>query len=464
MTGRILDFDNPTASPLSRGTQVSLFYMGSLSFDDESDDPFEINSLLNSVDDTSNSSENYSLNVLYDSKYHLDGRYKREESNIRSNRRLYLIDDNLYYKRRQTSQTDKTRIFTSNNNYVDFVERMNPNYYTYPLTEPPLGSVINNDEGYFDIYNTTRSASLRNTFILRKINYDRFDPASEITIDLSELGPDEYYSKRVDFREFSSDNLNNLYLSVVLRVRDIYGELQISSHLIKYNPQTQETIWSMEYPNRSGNISYGFFNNKQNVIFYGFDTDISSTWFEIYNSNTGELIYEDILLEFSSGGIVHVNGFYEDSNHLFLYGEYGFTSVINKSSYSHDMMYTYTYGNPDSCSDYPTITGFNKFNGHYVILSNVYRNDDNKGVFSIDIRDDHGNLLNNFKINNTGSPQHLFKLSDDSFLIVGSKEMCINETYGPYSRIIKFQLSTYNDNKDESNSNKFFRYKKRKHP
>ncbi|MDB2456774.1 hypothetical protein N9W60_02730 [Flavobacteriaceae bacterium] len=443
------------------GEKVELFYKGLLSFEVYDNNSEEINNLLSS----NNQNEgNYDLNIIYDSKYNLDGTIKTEESKIGSNG-AYLIGDNLLYTHR-SFQDNTTRLFTSNNNYVVF-DRDDGDPSTYPV--PRLGYIINNDEGYFEInrIDTNTDNSLIYRFSKRKVNYDRLDSSSEITIDLTEFGPDEYFSKIFRFLGFSSDNLSNLYIVVEMIVQDIYtGDSQNTFHLIKYNPQTQDTIWSMEYPSRgieafrSGNTSRGFFNNKQNIIFYGFDTDNSSTWFEIYNSNTGELIYEDILIEFNSGGIVKFNGFYEDSNHLFLYGEYGFTSVINKSSFSHDIMYTYTYGNSDSCGNYPTITGFNNFNSNYVILSNVYKNDDNEGLFSIDIRDDQGNLLNNFKINNTGSPQRLFKLSDDSFLIVGSKEMCINETYGPRSRIIKFELSSHNDNKDGSNSNKFFRYKK----
>ena len=436
--------------------KVELFYIGNLNFEDYSgdDEAEEINDLLSSNDQNS-----YDLNILYDSNFNLDGTFKTEESVVSSSRPLYLIDDNLLYYLRGYNAI-QSKLFTSNNNYLDFDADDGD-----PLTYPDYleGNIIQNDEGYFNIFLIDSDNQIYR-FGKRKLNFDRLESLSEITIDLTNFGPDEYFSKRFRFRQISSDNLNNLYLNVEMIVQDVYtGETQNSSHLIKYNPLTMETIWSKEYPSSfteiiSGNMNYGFFNNKQNIMFYGFNTANSSTWFKIYNSNTGELIYEDILTEFSSGGIV-VNGFYEDSNHLFLYGEYGFTYVINKSSFTHDLLYTYTYGSSDFCGDYPVINGFNKFNENYVILSNVQKNDQNEGTFSIDIRDDQGNLLNSFSIDNTGTPQHLFKLSDDTFLIVGSKEMCINETLGPRSRIIKFELTESKSNNDDKNSYRFFKLK-----
>lgn len=455
MTGYIRQDSDNLASE-----KVELFYEGSLDFEvyDNDHQPDEINDFLSSNDQNENS---YELNILYDSNFNLNGTFKTEESTISSNSELYLIDDNLIYFLRSVNSTYVAKLFTSNNNYLDFGD----DPYSYP--DRLGGKIIQNDEGYFDILLMNSDNPPIYKFRKRRLNFDRLDSSSEITIDLTNFGPDEYFSKSFNFGKISSDNLNNLYLKVEMKVQDVYtGETQNSIHLIKYNPLTKKTIWSIEFPSsyldiRSGNTSYGFFNNKENIMFYGFNTSNSSTWFKIYNSNTGELIYEDILNEFTSGGIV-VNGFYEDSNHLFLYGEYGLPYVINKSSFTHDILYTYTYGNSDFCDDYPIITGVNKFNENYVIMSNVYKNDDNEGIFSIDIRDDQGNLLNNFSINNTGSPQHLFKLSDDSFLIVGSKEMCINETLGARSRIIKFELTNINSNRVNKISDKLFKIIKRK--
>jgi len=438
------------------GEKIELIFTDYLDFEIKNDyhQPDEINDLLSLNDQNENS---FDLNILYDSNYNLDGTFKLEESKISSSRPLYLINDNLLYFLRSVNSSRIARLFTSNNNYLDF-DADDGDPFTYPdLLE---GNIIQSDDGYFDIFLIDSENPPIYKFGKRKLNNNRLESLSEITVDLTNFGPDEYFSKSFTFSKISSDNLNNLFLNVDMRVQDLYGEVQNSTHFIKYNPTTQEIIWSINHPsNYLGSLSKGFFNNKQNIIFYGFDESNFSTWFKIYNSNTGELIYEDTLTEFISGGIV-VNGFYEDTNHLILYGEYGFTYVINKSSFINDIMYTYTYGNSDYCGDYPTITGVNKFNENYVFLSNVQKNDENEGMFSIDIRDNQGNLLNSFSINNTGTPQHLFKLTDGSFLIVGSKEMCIKETLGPRSRIIKFKLTETKNNNVEKSYHKFLNQKK----
>ena len=166
---------------------------------------------------------------------------------------FYLIDDNLIYFLRSTNSWNVAKLFTSNNNYLYF-DADDGDPYSYP--DLLGGKIIQNDEGYFDIFLINSPNPPIYKFGKRRLNFDRLESLSEITIDLTNFGPDEYFSKRFRFGNISSDNLSNLYLSVEMIVQDVNtGESQNSSHLIKYNPLTQETIWSISSPSSSS----GFF-------------------------------------------------------------------------------------------------------------------------------------------------------------------------------------------------------------
>ena len=459
MTGRILDFDNPTSSPLSRGTQVSLFYIGSLSFDDESDDPFEINSLLNSVDDTPNSvdntpnsvddnpnsSENYSLNVLYDSKYNPDGTIKTEESEFSE------------WVRRKID-TGKLFSFRTDSNY---------GYGQIPVSE------YNSNTDTFNKYNITYYPYYQNDLNYFTSGYDKIDHNFENIIEdftinqetvTQGLGPQEYFTRTTHLGDaigssqgeepnyYSKeiiDNTDNIYLAVLISGQDPYGDNYNSRYIVKYDMRSNTVIWLKEIP--AYYTGHHQLNQSQDkLILYGErssnGTSYNETYVIIFDAVDGEIEFNETLSRFSNGRPMLL-GFYEDTDIYLFYGPYIVTSKIDKTTLNHSTFYTEEDNfNMIFCTNVRAqVRGIEKFNDNYLFLNSIpnpSRNYRTEETYNIVIRDQNGTMINSYDLRNnmTGKPYGLYKVDENTFVGYGQKNHAGCNFNTGYNRLIKFNL------------------------
>ena len=437
MTGYIRQDSDNLASE-----KVELFYEGSLDFEVYDDNqPEEINDFLDpnygqSIDDLN-------LNVLYDSKYHLDGRIKDEESGVG-----YTLSGNII----NFVKNDKFYYWTSNqygkNNNPIKVLNSDLSYQTIQ-SEGNLNSTVSlNNNGIF-IHSNDQITQMNYDFKI--VNY--FDHDNNF---VEEFAPANYFSANNDNINIRVDDIGNIYYLETISGKDEYGENFSNTYLIKRDISSDETIWSTYLTSKTVYSDYDLdFNlnkNQNEIIIYG--TDGSTAFIKIIDSSNGSFLSDKDLYSFSQGS-PQLYGFFEDDNSYLFYGPYIVTSKVEKNTYRESYFYNEQSSLPDFCVKSDRVVGVEKLGENYIFLSSNGRTTINRtgnhGTYKIEIRDSNGEKLReiDFSNNRIGKPSQFFKLSDDSFIAIGDNDaICI-----PRSRLIKFNFN-YSSNSDKSISSK----------
>lgn len=446
MTGYIRqDSDNLSSE------KVELFYKGNLNFEDYSGDG-EADEINDFLDPNYNQSiDDLSLNVLYDSKYHLDGRIKIEESGVGYTLSGDIINfvknDKFYYwTSNQWGKNNGTiKVFNSDLSYqiirseVDFSWR--------------AGSVISlNNNGIF--YHFDDQITQMN-YDFKVVNY--FDHDDNF---VEELAPDNYFTAGSYNENIRVDDIGNIYYLQTIWGQDEYGENYSNTYLIKRDISSDETIWAtyltskISYSNY--NIDFDLNKNQNEIIIYG--TDELTAFIKILDSSNGSFLSDKELYSFSQGS-PKLYGFFEDDNSYLFYGPYIVTSKVEKNTYRESFFYTEQGSPPDWCVKTDKVVGVEKLGENYIFLSSSGRTTigqtSNHGTYKIEIRDPNGEKLREFDFSNNkiGKPSQFFKLSDNSFIAIGDNNSgCI-----PKSRLIKFNFNySSNSNKSISSKKNFF--------
>lgn len=448
--------------------KVELFYKGALNFEiyDSSHQPDEINDLLDP--NYNQSIDDLNLNLLYDSKYHLDGRIKDEESSF-SEKLGVRIDNGKLFSLREIEGVGENvgRIEVREYNDED------NSYNEYVVDYIPT---LNNDFNYFSTYRTN------GFFGIDKLNND-FQKIDDLTINkelfesqINHLGPSEYYTRSInkigDYSGVDSDyysnnyidNNENIYFLLSISGQDPYGDSYENRFLIKYDLSNNELVWSKEIIINSTEYSYHLeLNSSQNqLVMYG-EIDRRSPYVILINTNNGEFMFNEILYRFSAGN-PKLLGFYEDDENYLFYGPYIITTKIDKNTLVKSNFYT-EQDNFDTifCENTRAqVRGIEKYYDKYLFLTSTHIVDPNYNyananeTYNIEIRDSNGNLLRRLDLRNNkvGKPYALHKINDDTFVGLGSRHIngrCTFLSGNP--RLIKFSLN-YSSNSARSISSK----------
>ncbi|MBL6643301.1 MAG: hypothetical protein ISP64_01660 [Flavobacteriaceae bacterium] len=343
--------------------KVELFYKGALNFEvyDSDNQPDEINDFLDP--NYNQSIDDLNLNLLYDSKYHLDGRIKNEESGVGYTLGDDIINfvknDNFYYwTTTGYSSTNRTiKVFNSDIlSYQNFQSDID-------LEDRGSNISINNDGIY--IFETHDG-------LISKLNFD-FNLINTFNIDNNfgeGFAPENYFSLSTYYERIRVDDIGNVYFLMMITGQDQYGENYRSRYLIKRNISSNETIWSTFLT--SGNydssfeLNFNLNNNQDEIVIYG--TSGSTAFIKILNSSSGDVLTDQELYSFSKGS-PKLNGFFDDDNSYLFYGSYIVTSRVEKNTYTHSFFYNEQSSQPDFCYKGDKVVGVEKLGENYIFLS-----------------------------------------------------------------------------------------------
>lgn len=433
--------------------KVELFYKGNLNFEDYSGGSESVADEINDfLDPNYNQSiDDLSLNVLYDSKYHLDGRIKIEESGVgytlSGNIINFVKNDKFYYwtSNEWGKNNGTIKVFNSDLSYQIIRSEVGFSWRA--------GSVISlNNNGIF--YHFDDQITQMN-YDFKVVNY--FDHDDNF---VEELAPDNYFTAGSYNKNIRVDDIGNVYYLQTISGQDEYGENYSNTYLIKRDISSDETIWSTYLTSKINYSNYDLdFNlnkNQNEIIIYG--TDGSTAFIKIIDSSNGSFLSDKELYSFSQGS-PKLYGFFEDDNSYLFYRPYIVTSKVEKNTYRESFFYTEQGSPPDWCVKTDKVVGVEKLGENYIFLSSSGRTTigqtSNHGTYKIEIRDPNGEKLREFDFSNNkiGKPSQFFKLSDNSFIVIGDNDSsCI-----PKSRLLKFNFNySSNSNKSISSKKNFF--------